>query len=152
MTSCKNFIVDFGFRIQEYLLHQIGERSSQYLGKYASFFTFPFRDTFIQKLAMATPEINENCHYIQNDPFRCKIKLEKFHFDILCCCGVIEKSLPGGVGVGVLIVFVSSGTHLQLIGLSVSPFDLSSQQASHFSTLIFREERYQRSSLFSVFV
>ena len=26
---------------------------------------------------MATPEINENCHYVQNDPHRCKIKLEK---------------------------------------------------------------------------
>ena len=44
---------------------------------------------------MATPEINENCHYVQNDPHRCKIKLEKFHFDILCCYGVIKESLPG---------------------------------------------------------
>ena len=33
---------------------------------------------------MATPKINENCHYMQNDPHKCKIKLEKFHFDILC--------------------------------------------------------------------
>ena len=45
---------------------------------------------------MATPEINENCHYVQNDPHRCKIKLEKFHFGILCCFGVIKESLPGG--------------------------------------------------------
>ena len=45
---------------------------------------------------MATPEINENCHCVQNDPHRCKIKLEKFHFDILCCFGVIRESLPGG--------------------------------------------------------
>ena len=45
---------------------------------------------------MATPEINENCHHVQNDPHKCKIKLEKFHFDILCRCGVIKESLPGG--------------------------------------------------------
>ena len=48
-----------------------------------------------QKVAMATSEINENCHYAQNDPHRCKIKLEKFHFDILCCYGAIKESLPG---------------------------------------------------------
>ena len=34
---------------------------------------------------MATPKVNENCHYVQNDPYKCKIKLEKFHFDILYC-------------------------------------------------------------------
>ena len=48
---------------------------------------------------MATPEINENCHCVQNDPHRCKIKLEKFHFDILCCFGVIKESLLGGGGI-----------------------------------------------------
>ena len=37
---------------------------------------------------MATSEINENCHCVQNDPHRCKIKIEKFHFDILCYFGV----------------------------------------------------------------
>ena len=47
---------------------------------------------------MVTPEINENCHCVQNDPHRCKIKLEKFHFDTLCCFGVIKESLPGGGG------------------------------------------------------
>ena len=45
---------------------------------------------------MATPKINENCHYVQNDPHKCNIKLEKFYFDILCRFGVIEESLPGG--------------------------------------------------------
>ena len=45
---------------------------------------------------MATPEINENCHYMQNDPHRCYIKLEKSHFDILCSYEVIKESLPGG--------------------------------------------------------
>ena len=45
---------------------------------------------------MATPEINENCRYVQNDPHKCRIKLGKFHFDILCCFGVIKESLPGG--------------------------------------------------------
>ena len=45
---------------------------------------------------MATPKINENCHHMQNDPHKCKIKLEKFHFDILCRFGVSKESLPGG--------------------------------------------------------
>ena len=45
---------------------------------------------------MATPKINENCHYMQNDSHKCKIKLKKFHFDILCRFGVIKESLPGG--------------------------------------------------------
>ena len=45
---------------------------------------------------MATPKINENCHHVQNDPCRCKINLEKFHFDILCRFQVIKESLPGG--------------------------------------------------------
>ena len=45
---------------------------------------------------MATPKINENCLYMQNDPHKCKIKLEKFHFDILCRFGVIKESLLGG--------------------------------------------------------
>ena len=44
---------------------------------------------------MATPEINENCHYVQNDSYWCKIKLENIHFDILYCYGVIKESLPG---------------------------------------------------------
>ena len=45
---------------------------------------------------MATRKINKNCHYMQNDPHKCKIKLEKFHFDILCRFGVIKESLQGG--------------------------------------------------------
>ena len=44
---------------------------------------------------MATPKINENCHYVQNDSHKCKIKLKKFHFDILSRFGVIKESLPG---------------------------------------------------------
>ena len=45
---------------------------------------------------MATPEINENCYFVKNDPHKCKIKLEKFYFDILCRFGVIKESLLGG--------------------------------------------------------
>ena len=41
---------------------------------------------------MATSELNEKCHHVQNDPLRPKIKLEKFHFDILLCYGVIKES------------------------------------------------------------
>ena len=47
---------------------------------------------------MATPKINENCHYVQNDSHKCKIKLETFHFDILCRFGVIKESLSGEIG------------------------------------------------------
>ena len=44
---------------------------------------------------MAAPEINENCYFMQNDPHKCKIKLEKFYFDILCRFGVIKENLLG---------------------------------------------------------
>ena len=66
---------------------------------------------------MATPKINENCPYVQNDPHKCKIKLEKFHFGILCRFGVIKESLPGGgirppplgeIGLTFLNIFSSS--------------------------------------------
>ena len=48
-----------------------------------------------QKVVMETPEINENCYYYygQHEPRKCKTKLEKFHFDILCHCRVIKESL-----------------------------------------------------------
>ena len=46
---------------------------------------------------MATPEEKENCHYVKKDPHRCKIKLEKFHFDILRCYRVIKVSFLGDV-------------------------------------------------------
>ena len=42
---------------------------------------------------METPEIDKNCHYVQNDPHKGKIKLEKFHIDILCCFGIIKGNL-----------------------------------------------------------
>ena len=45
---------------------------------------------------MAIPKITKNCHHVQNDPYKYKIKLEKFHFVILCRFGVIKESLPGG--------------------------------------------------------
>ena len=45
---------------------------------------------------MPTPEINESCYYVQHDPHKCKIKPEKFPFDIMCRCGVIKESLQGG--------------------------------------------------------
>ena len=44
---------------------------------------------------MTTTELNENCHHVQNDPHRCRIKREKFYFDILWCFRVIKESLPG---------------------------------------------------------
>ena len=54
---------------------------------------------------MVTPEINENCHYVQNDPHRCNIKLKNF---ILISCAVMEllrkvsqgggPPLPGKIG------------------------------------------------------
>ena len=32
--------------------------------------------------------------HAQNDPHWCQIKPENFHFDILCCYGVVKESLP----------------------------------------------------------
>ena len=45
---------------------------------------------------MPTPEINESCYYVKHDPHKCKIKPEKFPFDIFCRFGVIKESLLGG--------------------------------------------------------
>ena len=45
---------------------------------------------------MATPKINENCYYVENDPHKRKINLEKFHSDTLCRFGVVKESLPPG--------------------------------------------------------
>ena len=45
---------------------------------------------------MPTPEISESCHYVQHAPHKCKIKPEKFPFNILCRFGVIKESLLGG--------------------------------------------------------
>ena len=45
---------------------------------------------------MPTPEISESCYYVQHDPHKCKIKPEKFPFNILCRFGVIKESLLGG--------------------------------------------------------
>ena len=49
----------------------------------------------LHNVAMATSDINENCNYVQNDPPKCRIKLGKGHFDILCCFGVIKESSLG---------------------------------------------------------
>ena len=64
---------------------------------------------------MVKPKINENCHYVQNDLHKFKIKLGKFHFDILCRFGVIKGSLPGGT---------ESALPLGEIGLKRYAFDL----------------------------
>ena len=45
---------------------------------------------------MGTPKTKKDCRYVLNDFHKCKIKLEKFHFDILCRFGVTKESLPGG--------------------------------------------------------
>ena len=49
-------------------------------------------------MSIATPEIDENCHYVQYYPQKCKITRGKFHFDILSCYGVIKKIIGGGGG------------------------------------------------------
>ena len=49
----------------------------------------------LQKIAMATSKVNENCHHVQNDHHSCEVKGEKFHFDVLRCYGVIKESFLG---------------------------------------------------------
>ena len=48
---------------------------------------------------MVTPKINENCYYVQNDSHRCKIELEKFHFDVLCAVGELFRKVFQGGGI-----------------------------------------------------
>ena len=47
-------------------------------------------------VAMATPKDNYNCRHVQYSPHRCKIKLEKFDFDILCFLEGVESFPPPG--------------------------------------------------------
>ena len=82
MTPYKKFIVDFGFKIQRYPGTKFEQDQANILPN-VQVFTFLFSDTFITKGCQGTPENNENCHHVQNNPHRCKIKLEKFHSDIL---------------------------------------------------------------------
>ena len=97
MTSNKNFIVDFGLRIQKYSPTPNLSKIKQISWQICKFLHFSIlQHIHNKKVVMATPGINENCHYVQNDPHRCKTKLEKIHFDILYCYGVIKESLPGG--------------------------------------------------------
>ena len=44
---------------------------------------------------MATSKDNENCQHVQNDPHMCKLKHEKFHFDILWCYRVLNHIRAG---------------------------------------------------------
>ena len=46
---------------------------------------------------MATPEINENCHYVQNDPISVGLNLENF---ILISCAVLELLRKVSQGAG----------------------------------------------------
>ena len=71
---------------------------------------------------MATPEINQNCLYVQNDPHSCKIKLETFHFDNLCFYGVIKESLPGGggippgeIGYNLIVINLNESSHTNYV-------------------------------------
>ena len=90
---------------------------------------------------MAAPKINENCHYVRNDPRKCKIKPEKFQFDILCRFGVIKESLqswgqhppPGEIGSNEILTFLcqlkTHGTNQHLIK---SSFQLPSESSRAF--------------------
>ena len=91
MTSYKNFILDFGFRIQK---NTPSTKFEQDLANILAKMQVSSHSE--QKVAMATLEINKNCHYMQNAPHRCEVKLEKFRFDIMCRFGVIKESLSGG--------------------------------------------------------
>ena len=45
---------------------------------------------------MVTPKINENCHYVQNDPHRCNIKLKKFILISYAVMELLGKVFQGG--------------------------------------------------------
>ena len=66
---------------------------------------------------MAAPDDNESCHHVQNDPQWCKIKLEKFHFNVLWCYGVITESFPsrnppGEVGLSLVLPWLYPGSEV----------------------------------------
>ena len=96
MTSYKNFNVDFGLRIQKYSSAPNSNKIKPIFWQICKFFHISIKDTFRTK----------GCHGDTWDQWelslcakwlhKSKIKLEKFHVDILCCYGVIKESLPGG--------------------------------------------------------
>ena len=45
---------------------------------------------------MATPKVNENCHYVQNDPHKCKFKLENFMLIPYGVTELLRKVSQGG--------------------------------------------------------
>ena len=96
MTSYKNFIDGFGFRIGKYPRNKFEQDKANILPNMQVSSLFYSVTHSQQKVAMATTEVSENCHHVQSDPHRCKIKLDKFHSDILWCYGVVKESFPGG--------------------------------------------------------
>ena len=95
MTSYKHFllILDLESKNTPYTKSEQDQPISWQKCKFLHFSVL--RHIHNKKVAMATPKINENCYYVQNDSHRCKIKLDKFRFDILYRFGVIKESLPG---------------------------------------------------------
>ena len=86
MKSDKNFIVDFGFRIQKYPPAQNLSKIKPISCKICKFLHFSI-PRHIHNRRLPTPEINENCHYVQNDPISVGLNLENI---ILISCAVLE--------------------------------------------------------------
>ena len=96
MTSYKNFFVDLDLESKNTPNTKFEQDQANILGNMQVFSLFCPATHSQQKVAMATPKIDENYRYVENDSHKCKIKLEKFHINILCRFGVIKESLPGG--------------------------------------------------------
>ena len=45
---------------------------------------------------MATPEINENCHYVQNDPIGVRLNLKNFILISFAILELLRKVSQGG--------------------------------------------------------
>ena len=96
MTSYENFIVDFGFGIQKDppCTKFKQDQANILVNMQVSSFSIP-RHIHNKRLPWQHLKLMR-IFIVCKMPHGSKIKLEKFHFDILCCFGVIKESLPGG--------------------------------------------------------
>ena len=96
MTWYKNFFVDFGFRIEKYPPSPNLSKIKPISWQICKFLHFSVqRHIHNKRLPWQHLRLMRIVIYVQNNPHKRKIKLEKFHFDILCRFGVIKESLPG---------------------------------------------------------
>ena len=87
MTSYKDYIVDLDLESKNIHCIKFEQDQANILPNMQVSSLFYSRHTFITKVAMAIPEVNENCHHVQMTPISVELNSETF---IVISCGVTE--------------------------------------------------------------